>query len=95
MPFALCQTTFIFRQTNNPGNRRGDSEGGRGSEGWHFVATGDDAALAKGILDLKEDAQRRKNMGIFARKYAIEHFDRLKQAREFIDLVCGFTKKAE
>src|SRR5215216_488777 len=46
------------------------------SHGGVFVEPGDDAQLAKTILELSRDPQRVRQMGIHAREYLVEHLDR-------------------
>ena len=63
------------------------------AKGGVFVPPGDDATLANTVLDLKADRQCMRAMGAAARSYAVEHFDRLNQAEQFLKLVCGFGKR--
>ncbi|MBW1800987.1 MAG: glycosyltransferase family 4 protein [Deltaproteobacteria bacterium] len=49
-----------------------------------FVPPGDDGALSDAIMGLEKDRARAKAMGTAARKYVKEHFDRERQAEQFI-----------
>lgn len=55
--------------------------------GGMFVTPGDDEALAKAVEMLKDNPDRAKKMGLSARAYVIEHFDRKNQARQFKELI--------
>jgi glycosyltransferase involved in cell wall biosynthesis len=52
-----------------------------------FVRPGDPEALADAIVSLEKDREKAKAMGEAARAYVVEHFDREKQAKEFISLL--------
>jgi glycosyltransferase involved in cell wall biosynthesis len=52
-----------------------------------FVSPGDDQALAKAVLNLANDPQRAKEMGLSARAYVEKHFERTQQSQEFVKLL--------
>jgi glycosyltransferase involved in cell wall biosynthesis len=52
-----------------------------------WVPAGDPAALAAAVEWLACDRETARAMGVAARKFVAEHFDRNRQAEEFIDLV--------
>jgi glycosyltransferase involved in cell wall biosynthesis len=55
------------------------------ADGGIFVTPGDDAALADAILRLRDASDLRQQMGMNARRYVTEHFERDKQAAAFAD----------
>jgi glycosyltransferase involved in cell wall biosynthesis len=57
------------------------------ARGGIFVQPGDANLLAKAITDLADDPERARAMGVSARAYVIEHFNRDDHARAFADLV--------
>lgn len=57
------------------------------AHGGVFVTPGDDVALATAVRTLSQDPQRARTMGLAARAYVVEHFDRQKHATQFVDLV--------
>ncbi len=57
------------------------------SGGGLFVSPGDPDALAEAVLALECDRSRARDMGKAAREYVFEHFDREKQANEFMELL--------
>jgi glycosyltransferase involved in cell wall biosynthesis len=52
-----------------------------------FVRPGDPDSLADAIVSLEKDRKKAKDMGETARAYVAEHFDREKQAKEFVSLL--------
>ena len=63
------------------------------AKGGIFVPPGNSGALAEAISNLAENPSRAKAMGISARKYVKENFNRADQAQEFLELLCGVTQK--
>ena len=59
------------------------------SKGGIFVPPGDDRKLAEAITYLADHPEMARSMGMSARKYVVEHFDRMKHAEEFVELVNG------
>jgi glycosyltransferase involved in cell wall biosynthesis len=57
------------------------------AQGGIFVPPGDDAALARGVMELSGDPQLAQTMGQNARAYVVEHFNRAQQAQDFYHLV--------
>jgi glycosyltransferase involved in cell wall biosynthesis len=57
------------------------------SGGGVFVPPGDDESLAKTIKDLKANPETLRNMGLSARSYVSQNFDRKNQAVQFRDLL--------
>jgi len=57
------------------------------AHGGIFVQPGDADLLAMAIIDLADHPDRAKSMGLNARAYVIEHFNRDEHAREFADLI--------
>lgn len=57
------------------------------SRGGTFVQPGDDGALAAAILSFSEDEERVREMGMAAREYVVEHFNRRQQSQLFVKLV--------
>jgi len=62
------------------------------SNGGVFVPPGDPELLANAVLRLEKNRQNAKAMGLNARKYVTEHFERNEQARQFVRLVETFRK---
>jgi glycosyltransferase involved in cell wall biosynthesis len=58
-----------------------------------FVPPGDDAALAEAVRHLANNRSKAKAMGIAARTYVIEHFNRRDQAQAFVDLAYRLCQK--
>ena len=52
-----------------------------------FVPPGDASAVAYAIVTLEKDRAKAKALGEAARAYVVEHFDRDKQAKEFVALL--------
>jgi lipopolysaccharide/colanic/teichoic acid biosynthesis glycosyltransferase len=52
-----------------------------------FVPPGDDAALARGILNLADIRPEARAMGLRGREFVTKHFNRDQQAAEFVSLV--------
>ena len=57
------------------------------SEGGVFVQPGNDEQLAKTILELSNDPQRVKQMGLNARAYLVKHLDRRDKLNEMLKLL--------
>jgi glycosyltransferase involved in cell wall biosynthesis len=57
------------------------------ANGGVFVAPGDDLALANAVNELSGDLPRARAMGESARAYVVSHFNRHKQAAEFLELL--------
>jgi glycosyltransferase involved in cell wall biosynthesis len=57
------------------------------AEGGIFVPPGDAGALAEAVRSLRADPDRGRSMGLAARRYVEEHFNRHTQAEEFTDLL--------
>jgi glycosyltransferase involved in cell wall biosynthesis len=57
------------------------------SGGGIFVPPGDYLALTDAVERLKRNPQAAKRMGRQARAYAMQHFERAKQAEDFVDLI--------
>jgi glycosyltransferase involved in cell wall biosynthesis len=56
------------------------------AEGGIYVPPGNDTALAEAVLSLAERPDYAKQLGVNARKYVVEHFERvncMKQTRDF------------
>ena len=62
------------------------------SQGGVFVEPGDDAALAKTILELSKDPQRVRQMGRNAREYLIKHLDRRDRLNETLNFLQSLVK---
>ncbi len=52
-----------------------------------FVPPGDAAALAEAVRSLRADPERARSMGLAARRYVQQHFNRHVQSAQFADLV--------
>ncbi|MGB6385706.1 MAG: glycosyltransferase family 4 protein [Terriglobales bacterium] len=52
-----------------------------------FVEPENSKALVKAILDLAEDPERRRRMGVCGRQYIIDKYSREKTARDYIDVL--------
>ena len=52
-----------------------------------FVEPENSKALVKAILDLAEDPERRRQMGVSGRQYIVDKFSREKTARDYIDVL--------
>jgi glycosyltransferase involved in cell wall biosynthesis len=63
------------------------------SEGGIFVQPGNGHELARGIRRLAENRPLAALMGTSARSYVIEHFDRRRQAEEFVTILERFAGK--
>jgi glycosyltransferase involved in cell wall biosynthesis len=61
------------------------------ADGGIFVPPGNANLLAKAIIDLADHPQRAREMGLNARAYVVEHFNRDEHAREFADLISHIT----
>jgi glycosyltransferase involved in cell wall biosynthesis len=61
------------------------------AEGGIFVPPGNAKALADAVLSLERDRERTRTMGEAARAYVVEHFDREKQAKEFVSLLTSLV----
>lgn len=57
------------------------------SQGGVFVQPGNDAELAKTVLELSNNPQRVRQMGADARAYLVEHLDRRNKLNETLDLL--------
>jgi glycosyltransferase involved in cell wall biosynthesis len=57
------------------------------AQGGIFVTPGNDAALAEAVQTLSRNPQQARTMGVAARAYVVEHFDRQKHAAQFVELV--------
>jgi glycosyltransferase involved in cell wall biosynthesis len=57
------------------------------ARGGIFVPPGDDATLADAVRQLSGDCESVRAMGISARRYVVEHFDRRSQAKAFEQLI--------
>jgi glycosyltransferase involved in cell wall biosynthesis len=62
------------------------------AQGGVFVPPGDDAALAAAVRRLADDPMRARAMGLAARHYVVEHFDRRDQAEAFMGLALRLSK---
>jgi glycosyltransferase involved in cell wall biosynthesis len=62
------------------------------SHGGVFVEPGDDAQLAKTILELSKDPQRVRQMGINAREYLVKHLDRRNRLHETLNFLQSLVK---
>jgi len=60
------------------------------AEGGVFVQPGDAKALAEAVRLLAINPELRKRQGEMARAYVVQHFDRRRQAVQFLDLLQGF-----
>ena len=63
------------------------------SGGGVFVQPGDDEQLAKTILELSNDPQRVKQMGLNARAYLVKHLDRRDKLNETLRLLESLVKR--
>jgi glycosyltransferase involved in cell wall biosynthesis len=57
------------------------------AKGGIFVEPEDAGQLAKGLLFLKENPEKRKMMGVNGRSYTVEHYSREKFARQLLHLL--------
>ena len=57
------------------------------ARGGIYVAPGDDVALAEAVQRLQQDRQQSQTIGAAARAYVVEHFNRHRQAEQFLTLV--------
>ncbi len=62
------------------------------SNGGVFIQPGDDALLAKMILELSKDPERVRQMGQNARDYLVKHLDRREKLNETLELLERLTK---
>jgi glycosyltransferase involved in cell wall biosynthesis len=53
-----------------------------------FVPPGNPQALAEAIVQLADNPEQARSMGLNARAYVVEHFNRDDHARQFADLIC-------
>jgi glycosyltransferase involved in cell wall biosynthesis len=60
-----------------------------------YVSPGNDAALAAAVRCLHHDRTHGHAMGTAARTYVIEHFNRHRQAEQFIELVQHLITKSK
>lgn len=60
-----------------------------------FVRPGDDIGLASAVESLCGDQTQAAAMGMSARSYVEKHFNRADQAREFVNLIERFDRRAE
>lgn len=58
-----------------------------GAHGGVFVTPGDDKALAQAVSGLYQDQSKAQTMGVAAREYVCEHFDRRRRTEEFAQLL--------
>lgn len=58
-----------------------------------FVPPGDDESLAEAVRTLYRNPAGATEMGIAARQYVVEHFDRRKQAQRFVELLEWLTQQ--
>lgn len=61
------------------------------SGGGIFVPPGNDVALADAIYTLSHQHQRLREMGALARSYVVKHFNRHRQAENFLELLQWLT----
>ena len=57
------------------------------AQGGIFVTPGNDTALAEAVCMLSQEPQQARSMGVAARAYVLEHFDRRRQAAQFAEIV--------
>ncbi|MBN1105229.1 MAG: hypothetical protein JXL84_17580 [Deltaproteobacteria bacterium] len=57
-----------------------------------FVPPGNAQALADAVLTLERDRERAKAMGEAERDFLVKHFDREKQAMEFVALLTALAE---
>jgi glycosyltransferase involved in cell wall biosynthesis len=62
------------------------------AQGGVIVPPGDDAALAAAVRRLADDPDQARTMGLAARSYVVEHFDRRDQAEAFTGLVMRLSE---
>ena len=65
------------------------------AEGGIFVPPGNAKALADAIASLEKDRIKANAMGEAARAYVVAHFDRERQAKEFVSLLKNLTQSAD
>jgi glycosyltransferase involved in cell wall biosynthesis len=63
------------------------------AQGGVFVPPGDSAALADAVRQLAENRSLAQEMGQAARTYVVEHFNRSKQAHDFVALIERLQQK--
>jgi glycosyltransferase involved in cell wall biosynthesis len=63
------------------------------AQGGIVVSPGDDAAIAEAVRCLSENPAKREQMGRAARAYAVAHFNRHKQASEFVELLTALLSE--
>ncbi len=63
------------------------------ANGGVFVPPGDDQSLANAVRILEKDRKRAADMGLAARDYVVEHFDRHQHAKDFERLVERLAKE--
>jgi glycosyltransferase involved in cell wall biosynthesis len=57
------------------------------AHGGIFVQPGDPQAVAQALIQLADDPEQARKMGLNARAYVVEHFNRDDHARQFADLI--------
>jgi colanic acid biosynthesis glycosyl transferase WcaI len=55
-----------------------------------FVEPENSEALVKAILDLAEDPERRRQMGVSGRQYIVKNYSREKTAKDYVAVLEGF-----
>ena len=63
------------------------------SNGGVYVQPGDDELLATTILELSQDLQHVKQMGLNAREYLVKHLDRRDKLNETLDLLINLVNR--
>jgi glycosyltransferase involved in cell wall biosynthesis len=58
------------------------------AHGGIFAQPGDPHAVAEAIIHLADNPEQARTMGLNARAYVVEHFNRDDHARQFADLIC-------
>lgn len=64
-----------------------------GAKGGIAVHPGDHQALADAVLSLRNNPAAGEQMGKAARAYVVDHFNRHKQATEFVDVISGLVNE--
>lgn len=65
------------------------------ANGGMFVPPGNPAALAASVREMSRDSKRARAMGQAARGYVVEHFNRHRQAEEFVLLMARLGAKSK
>jgi glycosyltransferase involved in cell wall biosynthesis len=65
------------------------------ANGGIFVPPGDSARLSEAIVTLFRNQELAREMGRSARKHVVEHFNRQKQSREFLQLCLRLTRGSD